>query len=208
MINKDEIKELKELQPFLNVYRDQIRGIFILSAQYDKKSRRLQYGQSQKSSLSYIKDSFKIQINITENGYPMHIFDVEQKIHGWKKYIPVQYWHVNRDGSLCLGVHEEIIKLFYELPYAKLINHLLTSYFYYMSYVRMKQKEPWDGHRHDRFFWLETQIKAEDELDARLLELCLRGIMQAMVAPINQLQKINNHDTCPFCILQNISKKK
>ena len=71
----------------------------------------------------------------------------------------------------------------------------------------MKQKEPWDGHRHDRFFWLETQIKAEDELDARLLELCLRGIMQTIVAPINQLQKINNHDICPFCILQNIGKK-
>jgi hypothetical protein len=49
-----------------------------------------------------------------------------------------EYWHVNPDNTLCLGVKEQILKIQSSKTPAHFINTLLSRYFYYMSYVKLK----------------------------------------------------------------------
>lgn len=192
MINNEEIKKLKELQPLLKVYDTQIMGIFILSASFNLKSKRFEPLISNKSSSIFLENNFKIEIDIDKSGYPIKTFNTDNKINGWKNNIQPKYWHVNSDNSLCLGINRDIKKLFQELPYAEFINHLLMCYFYYMSYINNKHKEPWTAYRHDEFYWL-------DNLELLNIYLLPIGIVKSVLQDINGLIKIRNKDICPFC---------
>ena len=210
MINKSEIEKLRNLQPLLHIYPNQIKGFFRLSAGFNQKTRSFQYGNIQKESLCYLEDEFQIQINIRESGYPLHTFNTDGKINKWKGKIPDAYWHVNHDGSLCLGVNNDISTFFNALNYADFIHHLLTSYFYYMKYITVKKKEPWEGYRHDKFSWLESKknILEYFEIIQKLHPSQQVEVVQCILLPVNKLNEIKNQDKCPFCIMQNKKSHK
>lgn len=200
MISNEEIKKLKELQPLLKVYDTKIRGIFILSTSFNLKSKRFQSSTSNKSSSTFFENKFKIEMDINKYGYPIKTFSTDNKINGWKNNIQPKYWHVNPDNSLCLGIDEDIKKLFQKLPYAEFINHLLICYFYYMSYINNKYKEPWTAYRHDKFHWLDNSELSNINL------LSIIYFAKSALQNINGLMKIQNKDICPFCNMQGIDK--
>lgn len=197
MINKEEVIKLKEHQPLLRVYDTKISGIFVLSASFNVKSKKFQALMPNKSSSTDFENTFKIEIHINKDGYPIKTFNTDNKISGWKNNIEDKYWHVNPDNSLCLGVEKDIQELFIKLPYAEFINHLLAGYFYYMSYMNYNHKEPWVAYRHDIYYWLdEPNMWTENLLKNYLFDIWI------ILQNINGLIKIQNKDNCPFCNIE------
>lgn len=208
-VRKEDISLLKKLQPELKIIGNQLSGCFYLSASLKKKEKKLdiyQWNSDQVESKNYIHDYFYITITLDDGLYPLKLNELDKKVLLWEKEIQEEYWHINPDDSLCLGSKEDILKMKSQYNFASFINILLTHYFYYMSYVRLNQREPWIGHRHGMFAALEIASISVDNLELIKFHLAYKITEWHELLRKTHKYKIENRDDCPFCLTKKMVK--
>jgi hypothetical protein len=201
-----DIDELKKLQPKLNTVGNRISGCFYLSASLSKGGNRKITICKDAQKANYLSDCFYLDIifhkDKSHQNYPVSVYETSSKLLSWKENIPPEYWHVNPDNTLCLGVKEQILKIQSSKTPAHFINTLLSHYFYYMSYVKLKGSEPWKGHYHGLFCILE--IASHKEINDKLLRE-LKLLIDPDIENWNKLlnkteeNKLKSSAICPFC---------
>lgn len=211
MITKENIDKLKELQPKLTVINNKISGCFYVSASLKKKSKNKKdriiyfpWNYENKKDSNFISERFYIDITLNEELYPSEVFETNSKLSSWEGKIPDEYWHVNSNGSLCLGEEPDILKMKTESnSFAQFIHQLITQYFYYMCYVKKYYgKEPWKAYRHGLFLALE--MAATDCSEFNIKNIIKKNITfdinnwKKLLKKTNH-GKIRNKENCPFC---------
>lgn len=177
-IRNNVLDELKLLQPELNVIGNVISGCFYVNACLENKTK----GRGKKIALyswntattrnkKHIKNFFYVDIILDESMYPQQTFETSEKLLAWKNLIPSEFWHINSDNTLCLGIKSDIEqKLQNANSFATFINQLLTEYFYYMCYVKDFHSEPWEAYRHGLFSALEL---ANESIERNAESICM-----------------------------------
>lgn len=215
IFSNSDISELKKLQPRFNVVSNKIFGCFSLSASLNKgRNKKItiypSYYENTKKEI-YLYDDFYLDITFYKDknhqNYPVAVYETSNKILSWEKNMPPEYWHVNPNKTLCLGAKEQILKMQSSKTMARFINTLLTHYFYYMSYVKLKGFEPWKSHRHGLFLVLEVASK-DKKFDNNLLDE-LNQLIDTDRDNWNKLlnrtgrNKLKGSAICPFCYSKN-----
>lgn|GEM_PF-3550072 len=213
-LTKHDINELKRLQPELTITDSTISGCFYLSASLEKKSR----GRGVKlacypwhfqgtNNLKQINDHFYIDVTLDDNLYPNKVLETSGKLSSWKGAILPEYWHVNSDSSLCLGIETDIKeKQQNSESFATFINEILTEYFYYICHVNKFGNEPWEAYRHGLFAALEKASEGIDE-NAMFITCILTsdddvwGAKKEWGILLNKtkVSTIKYKSNCPFC---------
>lgn len=221
-ITIDDFNELKILQPELNIIENVISGCFYVNACLENKSK----GRGKKIALyswnapktknpKHINDCFYVDITLDENMYPHRIIETSGKLSSWEEHILPEFWHINSDDTLCLGIKSDIEQKQLNCnSYAIFINQLLTEYFYYMCYVKDFGNEPWEAYRHGLFAALE---KANEDIERNWEEIekilitnnKIWGAEDEWKALLNKTEALEvkyNHN-CPFCQMPTLVKK-
>lgn len=213
-ITKHDIDKLKLLQPELTIIGSTISGCFYVSASLEKKSRGRgvkvafhPWNFKETDNIKQINDHFYIDVRLDENLYPNRVFETSEKLFLWKGCILSEYWHVNSDNSLCLGVEADIKqKQQNSESFANFINEILTEYFYYICYVKEFGHEPWEAYRHGLFAALEKANEGVDENCKCIVDILtsddeIWGAKKEWGVLVNKTKrsKIKYKSNCPFC---------
>lgn len=151
-LTMDEINWLKDNYPTLNycILDSSIRGVFPICLKHRK---------------TVIKDSFKIFIdlqNSERNTYPkVYSDDPKFRMLRLRSNLPREDVHINKDGSLCLGLPEKFWNYHPNgLTIMSLVNNL-NSFFYWIAYYYRYQEAPWKCEPHGCagriLYWLQNR---------------------------------------------------
>lgn len=213
-ITNHDIDELKLLQPELTVTGNKISGCFYLSASLKSKSRGRgkklashQWNVQGTNNPKHINDHFYIDITLDKHLYPKTVIELSGKLLSWKDSILPEFWHINSDNTLCLGIEGDIKqKQQNSTSFAKFINEVLTEYFYYMCYVKLFSNEPWEAYRHGLFAALEEAAEGIDENNCVFIASILTnggiwGAKKEWGELLNKTKasKLKHNSNCPFC---------
>lgn len=213
-ITEQDIDDLKILQPELTITGSTISGCFYVSASLEKKSRGrgvkvafYPWNFQETNNIKQINDHFYIDVTLDENLYPNRVFETSGKLLSWKGDILSEYWHVNSDNSLCLGVEEDIKeKQQNSDSFASFINEILTEYFYYICHVKKFGTEPWKAYRHGLFAALEKASEGIDKNFEIIFDILasydeIWGAKKEWIILLNKTKasKIKYKSNCPFC---------
>lgn len=213
-ITNQNIDELKLLQPELTIIGNTISGCFYLSASLESKTK----GRGKKvacypwnaqgaNNPRHINDHFYIDVVLDENLYPSRVIETSEKLLSWKGDILSEYWHVNSDNTLCMGIESDIKqKQKNSKSFANFINELLTEYFYYICYVKQFGNEPWEAYRHGLFYALEKASEDINENASLILKIlksdaAVWGGGKEWISLLKKTKalEIKHNSNCPFC---------
>lgn len=205
MLSSD-VEKLRNIQPELVAVGDKISGCFYLSASISNKSKGRgavvvthPWNFDPENDPKHIREHFYVDIQLDEDCFPT-VYEISGKILNWKSKIPVEYWHVNADDSLCLGSKREIShEKDTAESFADFLNKVLTHYFFYMAYVEKFGNEPWEAHRHSLLAALELSSDGVLENIDWVTRFMNIDEWKALLEKTKGVE-LKLKDQCPFCV--------
>lgn len=176
MLTEQDRNEISKNYPALNcsLQRRMIWGTLSFSCSYDSRTSEIIYDDSLDN---YISDNYEIRIDFDQHdtfGFPK-VFEDSGIIEEFaiSNNIKLEDLHINKDNknSCCLGIFPE-----YRWSGAvAFIKDKVIPFFYWQSYMRIYDKEPWKAYSHFN-----------------------KGIVEAMCFPPKEVSKgYNRNKKCP-----------
>ena len=205
-----ELDRLREAQPRLHCINNTISGIFHVCATIDKPSQKdkptIKYytaGESPENDQYLVDEKFciKAEWEYSNDFVVLTVCETDGKLISWKKHIPPEYWHVNLDGSFCLGTTDDLNQLQQQYHFSSYFYDVVSQFLYQITFVKKFGFEPWKSDRHGIFKAFELALEGKNNKNKLYSSLASDETNWRKLLFVVPGGRIKGGYRCPFCLL-------